>query len=88
MKKRLSLLVVAALILSVLPIGVFADVSTANPYFRGSGTKSDPYLIETEEDLAELVWLTNNRYEKADSYRGGIMTIRRIIPCPEQHLCK
>lgn len=63
-KKGLSVLLTLALILTVMPISVFASdgvwdgqfppVDEDASYSGGSGTKDDPYIIKTAEDLAQL----------------------------------
>lgn len=59
MKRTIVLLLALALMLTVLPLGVFAD-EKVDPYFEGLGTQESPYLIQTPKDLAILVYLTTN----------------------------
>ena len=74
MKKILALLLSIALIISMLPI---AFVSADEVYFEGKGTAEEPYLIQTPEDLAKLVYLTNENYEDKGYYST---TAEIIIP--------
>lgn len=69
MKKRLALILVFAIVLSALPICSFA-AEKVDPYFYGTGTAADPYLIQTPEDLANLVYLTNNLYADKGLYNS------------------
>ncbi|MDY6313719.1 MAG: hypothetical protein SPL89_00925, partial [Clostridia bacterium] len=66
MKKMIVLLLALALMLTALPCGVFADDATR--YFAGKGTAEEPYLIQTPEDLAKLVYLTNENYVEEGLY--------------------
>ena len=75
MKKLIVLLLALALMLTALPCGVFAD--DANLYFAGKGTAEEPYLIQTPEDLAKLVYLTNENYQDKGLYST---TAEIIIP--------
>ena len=75
MKKPIVLLLALALMLTALPCGVFAD--DANLYFAGKGTAEEPYLIQTPEDLAKLVYLTNENYQDKGLYST---TAEIIIP--------
>ena len=57
MKKRASLMVAICVIAMML----FASTSVfAAAPFEGSGTESDPYLIQNYEDLCKLSELVNN----------------------------
>ena len=74
MKKILALLLSIALIISMLPI---TFVSADEVYFEGKGTAEEPYLIQTPEDLAKLVYLTNENYQDKGLYST---TAEIIIP--------
>lgn len=62
MKKRiLSCLMAMALCLTLLPTAALAEDATAMPaYSGGSGTKDDPWLISSVEDLQTLASTINN----------------------------
>ena len=63
MKKRiLSCLMALALCLTLLPTAALAEDATAMPkYNGGSGTKDNPWLISSVEDLQTLASTINNR---------------------------
>ena len=62
MKKRiLSLAMALALCLTLLPTAALAEGATAMPAYRGgNGTKDDPWLISSVEDLQTLASTINN----------------------------
>ena len=62
MKKRIgSLLLILALCLTLLPTAALAEDTTAMPaYSGGSGTKDDPWLISSVEDLQLLANTIND----------------------------
>ena len=74
MKKILALVLSVVMILCTLPV-VF--VSADEGYFEGKGTAEEPYLIQTPEDLAKLVYLTNENYQDKGLYST---TAEIIIP--------
>ena len=69
MKKILTLVLSVVMILCTLPV-VF--VAADEGYFEGKGTAEEPYLIQTPEDLATLVYLTtdygNGYYDTSADY--------------------
>ncbi len=75
MKKFISLVLTAVLLLGLVPFsafGVSAEVSvwngTATPFEEGSGTEADPYLIESAAQLAYLANIVNSGADQSGVY--------------------
>lgn len=64
-RKILSVILAAAVSVSMLHVRVLAEDGAANGFAGGSGTKTDPYRIETAEQLQKLAADVNggNAYE-------------------------
>lgn len=77
MKKTVSGLLLALLLTLALPLGGSA---AAAGFSGGSGTKSDPYIIATAEDLAAIPSGTTSAYylQTADIDLGGVKNWRQI----------
>lgn len=72
MKRRLLSFVLAfAMLLSVTPVAVFAADDETGLSLKGTGTETDPYLIEDLDDLKEFRDRVNTyRSDGKNQYRG------------------
>ena len=72
MKRRLLSFVLAfAMLLSVTPVAVFAADDVTGLSLKGTGTETDPYLIEDLDDLKEFRDSVNTyRSDGKNQYRG------------------
>ena len=71
-KKTKMLFCILITVFCFLPCSIFAQVSvwdgTQTTWTNGTGTQSDPYLIENAQQLAYLAYYVNNGGTSADQY--------------------
>ncbi len=80
MKKTTVLCLVLTLLVTAASLSAAA---ASDPYFSGSGTEADPYLIQTPKDLATLVYLTTDYGLKDDNENLYYDTSAYTIPSGE-----
>ena len=61
MKKSILVIITMAIALNVMAVNVWDG--TSEPWTNGSGTETDPYLIETAANLAYLAQMVNEGYQ-------------------------
>ena len=64
MKKSILVIITMAIALNVMAVNVWDG--TSEPWTHGSGTETDPYLIETAANLAYLAQMVNEGYQAQD----------------------
>ena len=71
MKKIISLLITLAMLIACLPVTVMAETTVS---FAGSGKSSDPYKIETAEQLREMRDFVNSGNGQNDDRKYFVLT--------------
>ncbi|MBO5294427.1 MAG: hypothetical protein J6B71_04190, partial [Clostridia bacterium] len=68
-KKILSVVLLAAMILTAIPFAAFAEVTEVP--FEGAGTEASPFLINSKTDLEKMAGLLNDVAVENDVYRAA-----------------